>query len=132
MKLWHFTQWSTQSFNGIMYGVTNKVVPLINPMALVSINNSQIRVDIKAANSVMGWMWFLTRTIDGITRNLKYAAVFMKLDILSFLSSGRVLSVIVHQKQWPPMTKYNLNLFCLNILIGLSQANIYYSENIPF
>lgn len=37
-----------------MYGVTNKVVPLINPIALVSINNSQIRVDIKAANSDMG------------------------------------------------------------------------------
>lgn len=36
-----------------MYGVTNKVVPLINPVALVSINNSQIRVDIKAANSDM-------------------------------------------------------------------------------
>ena len=67
-----------------MYGVTNKVVPLINPVALVSINNSQIRVDIKAANSDMGWMWFLTPTTDGITRNLKYAAVFMKLDILNF------------------------------------------------
>ena len=67
-----------------MYGVTNKVVPLINPMALMSIINSQIRVDIKAANSVIGWMWFLTPTIDGITRNLKYVAVLMKLDILSF------------------------------------------------
>lgn len=71
-------------YNGIMYGVTNKVVPLINPIALVSINNSQIRVDIKAANSDMGWMWFLTPTTDGITRNLKYAAVFMKLDMLNF------------------------------------------------
>ena len=72
---------------GVIEDVTEEATPWISPIVVLPEKNEQIRicVDMRSASKVIGRIRYPTPTIKNLMINLKDAATFTKLDLLSAL-----------------------------------------------